>query len=115
MKNLIIENFKIIKETQQEAKKIMSEAFTEVEKINQDLLQKSIKINEESYRVEIAQAKKISHDLLEDSHLSIDLENKIIMDMAEHQAKEIETKAQTNHEKAVNAVIQMIFYRSISK
>jgi len=43
------------------------------------------------------------------------LEIKKLLDTAEQQANEIETKAQTNHEKAVNAVIQMIFYRSESK
>ncbi|MCK5346405.1 MAG: hypothetical protein KAR20_23505 [Candidatus Heimdallarchaeota archaeon] len=111
----MFENLKIIKETQLEAKKIVNDALKKVATINQGLLQKSIKVNEESYRVEITRAKKRSHDLLESSSISIDLDIKNILGTAEHLAKDIETNAQTNHEKAVNAIIQMIFYRGESK
>ena len=111
----MFENLKIIKKTQHEAQKIINEALKEVDKINQGLLQKSIKVNEESYQVEIARAKKRSEDLLESSSISIDLEIKKIKSTAEQQVKEIEIKAKTNHEKAVNDVLQMIFYRSETK
>ena len=107
----MFEKLRIIKKAQMEAKLIISEALREADKINQGLLQKSIKLNEESYQVEVAQAKKRADDLLESSSIGIDLELKKILRAAEQQAKKIEIQAKTNHEKAVNDVVHMIFYR----
>jgi len=53
--------------------------------------------------------------LLKSSSLGVDQEKKQIMSKAEQHAKEIEIKAKTNHEKAVNNVLDIIFNRSEKK
>ncbi|MHA1521433.1 MAG: hypothetical protein ACTSRK_14715 [Promethearchaeota archaeon] len=111
----MFEKLKKIQEVQLEAKKIIHDALKEVDIINQGLLQKSINVNEESYQAEIAQAKKRAEDLLETSSIGIDLEIKNILSNAEKQSNEIEKKAKTNHEKAVNHIVEMIFYRVETK
>ena len=90
-----------IKETQQEAKRIINDAHIEAEKIKQDMLQKSIAANEEAFLAEIAQAEIRADELEKSSSLSIDQEIKQILSDAEQKANEIEIKAKINHEKAV--------------
>ena len=102
----------LIKEKQQEAKKIIEDASIEAEKIKQGLLQKSVAANNEGYLAEITQAEKKADELLKTSILGIDQEIKQILITAEQQVKEIEIKAKGNHEKAVNDVIDMILNRS---
>ncbi|GAH04348.1 unnamed protein product, partial [marine sediment metagenome] len=97
----MFEVLKIIKEKQQEAKKIIDEANIKAEKINQALLQKSGTINEEAYLAEIAQAEKRADELKLEANLGIDAEIKQILSMAEQQAKDIEIKAKFNQGKAV--------------
>ena len=111
----MLEVLKIIKENQQEAKKIISDASIEAEKIKQGLSQKSIAANEETFLAEIAQAEKRADELQKSTRLGIDQELKQILSTAEQQAKEIEIKAKFNHEKAVNVVLDMIFNRSEKK
>ena len=106
---------KIIKEKQQEAKKIINNASIEAEKIKQSLLQKSKTVNEEAFLAEISQAEQKADELLKRSSLGIDQEIKQIMSKAEQHAKEIEIKAKVNHEKAVKAVLEMLFNRSEEK
>ncbi len=108
----MLEVLKIIKENQQEAKKIINNASIEAEKIKQGLLQKSVAANEEAFLTEIAQAEKRADESQKSSSLGIDQETKQILSTAEQTAKEIENKAKVNHEKAVNFVIDMIFSRS---
>jgi vacuolar-type H+-ATPase subunit H len=100
---------------QQEAKKIINEASIKAQKIKQDLLQKSVAANEEAYLAEIAQAQKRADELQKSSSLGIDQQIKQILSKGEQQAKEIEIKAKTNHEKAVNNVLDIIFNRSEKK
>ena len=107
----MFEKLKMIKETQLEAKKIINDALKKADMISLGLLQKSMKVNEESYRVEVAQAKKRADDLLESSSLGFEKDIEMILSTAKHQVEEIEIHAKTNYEKAVNDVIQMIFYR----
>ena len=104
-----------IREQQQEAKKIIDDASIKAEKIKQGILQKSIAANEEAFLAEIAQADKRADKLHKGHNLGIDQEIKQIMNKAEQQAKEIETKAKVNYKKAVNEVIDMIFNRSEKK
>ena len=111
----MIEVLKIIKEKQQEAKKIINEASIEAQKIKHDLLQKSVAANEEAYLAEIAQAEKKADELLNSTSLGIDQQIKQILSKGEQQAKEIEIKAKINHEKAVNNVLDIIFNRSEKK
>ena len=105
----MLEVLKIIKEKQQEAKKIINEASIEAQKIKHDLLQKSVAANEEAYLAEIVQAEKRADELLNSSSLGIDQQIKQILSKGEQQAKEIEIKAKINHEKAVNNVLDIIF------
>jgi len=111
----MLEILKIIKDNQQEAKKIINNAIIEAEKIKEGLLQKSLTANEEAFLAEIAQAEKRADELQKSSILGIDQEIKQILSTGEQQAKKIEIKAKVNHEKAVNDVIDMIFYRSKKK
>jgi vacuolar-type H+-ATPase subunit H len=111
----MLEVLNIIKEKQQEAKKIISDASIEAEKIKQGLLQKSVAENEKAFLAEIAQAEKKADELHKSSSLGIDQEIKQILSTAEQQAKEIEIKAKINHEKAVNDVLDMILNRSEKK
>ena len=111
----MLEVLNIIKEKQQEAKKIISDASIEAEKIKQGLLQKSVAENEKAFLTEITQAEKRADELQKSSSLGIDQEVKQILSMGEQQAKEIEIKAKVNHEKAVNDVLDMIFNRSEKK
>ena len=111
----MLEVLNIIKEKQQEAKKIISDASIEAEKIKQGLLQKSEAANEETFLAEIARAEKRADELQKSSSLGIAEEIKQILSTAEQQANEIEIKAKANHEKAVNDVLDMIFYRSEKK
>ena len=111
----MLEVLKIIKENQQEAKKIINDAFIEAEKIKQGLLQKSLSVNVEAFLAEIAQAEKRADELQKSSSLDIDQELKQILITAEQQAKEIEIKAKLNHEKAVNDVLDIIFNRNEKK
>ena len=111
----MLEVLKKIKEKQQEAKKIIYDASIEAQKIKQGLLQKSLAVNEEVFLAEIAQAEKRADELQKSSSLGIDLEIKQILSRGEQQAKEIEIKAKTNHEKAVNDVLEMIFNRGVKK
>jgi vacuolar-type H+-ATPase subunit H len=108
----MLEVLNIIKEKQQEAKKIINDASIKAEKIKQSLLQKSVTENEKAYLAEIAQAEKKANELQKSSSLGIDLEIKQILSKAEQYAKEIEIKAKVNHNKAVNDVLDMIFSRS---
>ncbi|MHA2036891.1 MAG: hypothetical protein ACW98X_10680 [Promethearchaeota archaeon] len=107
----MIEVLNTVKEKQQEAKKIINDASIKAEKIKQDLLEKSVTANEEAYLAEIVQAEKRANELLKSSSLGIDQEIKQILSTAEQQAKNIEIKAKVNHEKAVNDVLDMIFYK----
>lgn len=104
-----------VKEQQQEAKKIIDDAFIKAEKIKEGMLQKSVAANEEAFLAEIAQAEKRADELHKGHNLGIDQEIKQIINKAEQQAKEIETKAKVNYKKAVNEVIDMIFNRSEKK
>ncbi|MHA2006367.1 MAG: hypothetical protein ACXABO_05160 [Promethearchaeota archaeon] len=105
----------IIKEKQQEAKKIINDASIEAEKIKKDLLEKSVTANEEAFLSEITQAEKRAQEMLKSSNLGIGQKIKQILSTAEQQAKNIEIKAKTNHEKAVNDVLDIIFYRGEKK
>ncbi|KKN48093.1 hypothetical protein LCGC14_0656250 [marine sediment metagenome] len=107
----MLEVLKIVKENQQKAKKIINNASIEAEKIMQGLLQKSVAANEEAFLAEITQAEKRADELQKSSNLGIDQEIKQIQSTAKQQAKEIEIKAKLNHDKAVNAVLDMIFNR----
>jgi len=109
----MIEVLKIIKEKQQEAKKIINDAFIEAQKIKKDLLQKSVAVNEEAFLAEIAQAEKRADELKKSSSQGIDKEIKHILSRGEQHAKDIEIKAKINHEKAVNDVLDMLFNRSV--
>ena len=111
----MLEVLNIIKEKQQEAKKIISDASIEAEKIKQGLLQKSVAENEKAFLAEISQAEKKADELQKSSSLGIEQEIKQILSTAEQQAKEIEIKAKVNHNKAVNDVLDMIFNRSEKK
>ena len=111
----MLEVLKIIKEKQQEAKKIIDEANIKAEKIKLDLLQKSGTINEEAYLAEIAQAEKRADELKLEASLGIDAELKQIRNRAEQQAKDIEIKAKFNQGKAVNYVLDLVFYRGGKK
>ncbi len=111
----MLEVLKIIKENQQEAKKIINDAIIEAEKIKEGLLQKSVTANEEAFLTEIAQAEKRADESQKSSSLGIDQETKQILSTAEQTAKEIENKVKVNHEKAVNFVIDMIFSMSEKK
>ncbi|KKN12146.1 hypothetical protein LCGC14_1019490 [marine sediment metagenome] len=111
----MLEILNIIKEDQLKAKKIINNASIEAEKIMQGLLQKSVAANEEAFLAEITQAEKRADELQKSSSSGIDQEIKQILSTAEQQAKEIELKAKLNHEKAVNAVLDMIFNRSEKK
>ncbi len=111
----MLEVLKIIKENQQEAKKIINDAFIEAEKIKEGLLQKSVTVNEEAFLTEIAQAEKRADESQKSSSLGNDQETKQILSTAEQKAKEIENKVKVNHEKAVNFVIDMIFSMSEKK
>ncbi len=107
----MLEVLKIVKENQQKAKKIINNASIEAEKIMQGLLQKSVAANEEAFLAEITQAEKRADELQKSSNLGIDQEIKQIQSTAKQKAKEIEIKAKLNHDKAVNAVLDMIFNR----
>ncbi len=111
----MLEVLKIIKEKQQEARKIINEASIEAQKIKQGLLQKSVAVNEEAFLAEISQAEQKADELLKSSSLGIDHEIKQIMSKAEQHAKEIEIKAKANHEKAVKVILEMLFNRSEEK
>ena len=111
----MLEVLNVIKEKQQEAKKIINDASIEAEKIKQGLLQKSLAANEEAFLAEIAQAEKRADELQKSSSLGIDQEIKHILITAEREAKEIEIKAKENHEKAVNDILSMIFNKSEKK
>ena len=111
----MLEVLKIIKEKQQEAKKIINDANIEAENIQQGLLQQSVTANEEAFLAEIAQAEKKANELQKSSSLGVDQEIKQILSTAEHQAKKIEIKAKVNHKKAVNDVLDMILNRSERK
>ncbi len=111
----MLEILKVIKEKQQEAKKMIDEASIEAQKIKQDLLQKSVAVNEEAFLAEISQAEQKADELLKSSSLGIDQEIKQIMSKAEQHAKEIEIKAKVTHEKAVKVVLEMLFNRSEEK
>ncbi len=111
----MLEALNIIKENQQEAKKIINDASIEGEKIKQGLIQKAEAANEEAFLAEIAQAEKRADELLNSSSLGIDQQIKQILSKGEQQAKEIEIKAKINHEKAVNNVLDIIFNRSEKK
>jgi len=111
----MLEVLNIIKEKQQEAKKIINDASVEAEKIKQGLLQKSVAENEKAFLAEISQAEKKADELQKSSSLGIEQEIKQILSTAEQQAKEIEIKAKVNHNKAVNDVLDMIFNRSEKK
>ncbi len=111
----MFEVLKIIKEKQQEAKKIINDASIMAEKIKQNLLQKSIVANEEAFLTEIVKAEKRADELRKNSSLGIEQEIKKILSTAEQQVKEIEIKAKNNHEKAVNFVLDMIFSKSEKK
>jgi len=105
----------LIREKQQEAKKIINDASIEAEKIKQGLLQKSVAANNEGYLAEITQAEKKADELLKTGISSIDQEINQILITAEHQVKEIENKAKDNYEKAVNDVLDLILNRSEKK
>ena len=107
----MLEVLKIVKKNQQKAKKIINNASIEAEKIMQGLLQKSVAANEEAFLAEITQAEKRADELQKSSNLGIDQEIKQIQSTAKQKAKEIEIKAKLNHDKAVNAVLDMIFNR----
>jgi len=107
----MFEKLKMIKDTQLEAKEIINGALKKADMISQGLLQKSMKVNEESYRVEVAQAKKKADEMLESSSKGFEKDIEMILSIAEHQVEEIEMHAKTNYDKAVNDVIQVIFYR----
>ncbi len=111
----MLEILKIIKDNQQEAKKIISDASIEAEKLKQDLLKKSVAANVKAFLAEIAQAEKRADELQKSTRLGIDQELKQILSTAEQQTKEIEIKAKINHEKAINDVLDMIFNRSEKK
>ncbi len=100
----MLEVLNLMKENQQEAKKIINDASIQAEKIKQGLLQKSVAVNEEAFLAEIAQAEKRADELQKSSILGIDQEIKQILSTAEQQAKEIEIKAKVNHEKAPEIV-----------
>ncbi len=111
----MLEVLKIIKEKQQEAKKIISDASIEAEKIKEGMLQKSLAANEEAFLDEITQAEKRADEILKSHSLGIDHEIKRILSTAEQKAKEIEIEAKINHEKAVNYVLEMLFSGSEKK
>ena len=111
----MLEVLDLIKEKQQEAKKIINDASIEAEKIKQGLLQKSVAANVEAFLAEIAQAEKRADELQKSSSLGIGQKLKQILSTAEQQAKDIEIKAKINHEKAINDVLGMIFNRSEKK
>ena len=111
----MLEVLNVIKEKQQEAKKIINDASIEAEKIKQGLLQKSVAENEKAFLGEITQAEKRADELQKSSSLGIAQKIKQILSTAEQQAKEIEIKAKVNHNKAVNDVLDMIFNRSEKK
>ncbi len=85
----MLEVLKIIKENQQEAKKIINDAIIEAEKIKEGLLQKSVTANEEAFLTEIAQAEKRADESQKSSSRGIDQETKQILSKAEQTAKEI--------------------------
>ena len=58
------ENLRILKKTQEEAKRIIDSALIKADKIKQGLLQKSKEAYEEAYHTEIAQAEKFAKNLL---------------------------------------------------
>ena len=105
----------LIKEKQQEAKKIIQDASIEAEKIKKGLLQKSVAANKEGYLVEITLAEKKADELLKTGILGIDQDINQILITAEQQVKEIEIKAKSNHKKAVTDIIDMILNRSEMK
>ena len=105
----------LIREKQQEAKKIIKDAYIEAEKIKQGLLQKSVAANNEGYNAEITQAEKKADELLKTGVSGIDQEINQILITAEQLVKEIEIKAKNNHEKAVNDVIDLIVNGSEKK
>ena len=111
----MLEVLELIKEKQQEAKKIINDASIEAEKIKQGLLQKSRTINEEAYLAEIALAEKRADELKLHSSSSVEEEIKQIRSMAEQQAKEIEIKAKINQDKAINYVLDLLFNRGGKK
>ncbi len=111
----MLEILNLIKENQQEVKKIINDASIEAEKINQGLLQKSVAANEEAFLAEIAQAEKRADELQKSSSLGMDQEIKQILNTAEQQAKKIEIKAKANYKKAINDVLEMLFNRSEKK
>jgi len=104
----MLEFLNIIKEKQQEAKKIINKASIEAEKIKQGLVLKSKTANEEAFLAEIAQAEKRADELHKNSSLGIKQEIKEILNNVEIQVKEIENKVKINYEKAVNEVINML-------
>ena len=111
----MLEILNIIKEKQQEAKKIIYDASIEAEKIKKNLLQESLAANEEAYLAEIAQAEKRANELQNSSSQSMEQEIKQILSTGEQHAKEIVIKAKHNHEKAVNDVLAMLLNRSVKK
>ena len=97
-----------IKEVQQEARDIINKAVIEAENIKKGITQKSIAANEEAFNAEIAQAEKKAEELRNNSRKSIKQEKEQILSNAEQQSKDIEIKVETNQDKAVNYVLDII-------
>ena len=106
------ENLRILKKTQEEAKRIIDSALIKAEKIKQGLLQKSTEAYEETYRTEITQAEKFAKNLLKNSTKGIEVEIEQIMKSGNQIIIEVENQAKTKEEEAVKHIISIVFQRS---
>jgi hypothetical protein len=106
------DNLRILKKTQEEAKRIINSALIKADKIKQGLLQKSMEAYEEAYLTEIAQAEKFAKNSLKSSSKGIDLEIEQLLMTAKQLAINVENQAITNEEEAVKHIINLVFYRS---
>ncbi len=106
------DNLRILKKTQEKAKRIIDSALIKAEKIKEGLLQKSMEAFEEAYHTEIAQAEKFAKNILKSSSEGIELEIDQLLMSAKQLAIKIENQAIINEEEAVKHIINIVFHRS---
>lgn len=104
----MLEVFKAIKEKEIEAKKIIEEALAQAEKIKREAELIALQEYEKAYKSAMGSFKQKIAELKEQMAESINLEVKNILSKAEEKAKEIEIRAKSRFDDAVETILNDI-------
>lgn len=104
----MFEVFKAIKEKETEAKKIIEEALAQAEKIKREAERIALQEYEKAYKSAMSSFNQRVAELKEQMAESVNREVKNILSKAEEKSKEIEIRAKSRFEDAVEMILNDI-------